>query len=77
MQHLTRRPHLRFLRYKIFRFGQAQRFRALTGLSFCYFTRICGVLRTCSIWALTSSPHPLAILNVLGLIIIEINIIDF
>ena len=43
--------HLRFLRYKIFRFRQAQQFIALVGLSFCYFTRTGGALRPCTICA--------------------------
>ena len=72
MQRLTRREYLRFLRHKTFRFRQAQRFSiALVLLSFCYFTRTCGVLRPRTIWALASSPHPSAILNVFGLIMVE------
>ena len=71
MQRLTRRRHLRFPQYKIFHFRQDLQFIALAGLSFCYFARICGVLHPRIIWALTSSPHPSAILNVFGLIMIE------
>ena len=50
MQRLTRRRHLRFLGFKIFRFRQAQPFSiALDELSFCYFARTCGVLRPSTI----------------------------
>ena len=71
MQRLTRRRHLRFFRYKIFHFRQAQQFIALVALSFCCFTRTCGALCPRSIWALTSSPHPSAVLTVFGLIMID------
>ena len=43
------------------------------GLSFCYFSRTCGVLVRRTIAALASSPHKSAILNVFGLIMIETN----
>ena len=70
MQRLTWRRHLRFPRFtEIFRFRQAQQFIALVGLSFCYFTGTCGIPRTT--WALASSPHQSAILNMYGLIMIE------
>ena len=65
--------HLRFLRYKIFRFRQAQQFIALVGLSFCYFTRTGGALRPCTILQESLVAHPSAILNVFGLIMIEIT----
>ena len=72
MQRLTWRRHLRFLRFtEIFRFRQAQQFIALVGLSFCYFTGTCRVLLPRTVWALASSPHQSAILNVYGLIMIE------
>lgn len=44
MQRLTTRRHLRFLRYKIFRFRQAQQYIALVGLSFSCSTPTCGVV---------------------------------
>ena len=71
MQSLTRRWRLRFLRYKIIRSHQGQQLTALDGMSFSYFTRTCGLLQPRTIWALASSPHPSAILNVFGLIVIE------
>ena len=47
MQRLTRKRHLRFLLFKIFRFRQAQLFSiALDELS---FTRTCGILRPSTI----------------------------
>ena len=70
MQRLTRR-HLHFVRCKTFRFRQAQQFIAFVELSFLCFIRASGVLRPCTVWALASSPHPSAILNVFGLIMIE------
>ena len=63
-QRLTRKRHFCFLRYKIFRFRQAQQFTALVGLSFYYFTKTCRFLRPRNIWALASSPLASAILNV-------------
>ena len=74
MQRLTRRWHLRFLRYKMFRFRQAFQFIALVELSFSYFTRTCGVLRPYTIWELASSLYPSAILNVFGLMMIKITL---
>ena len=71
MQRLTWRRHLRFLRYKIFRFREAQLFIALVRLSLCCLTRTCGVLRPRTVWALASSSHPSVILKVFGLIMIE------
>ena len=68
-QRLTRKRHFCFLRYKIFRFRQAQEFTALVGLSFYYFTKPCRFLRPRNIWAPASSPHASA----LFLIMIEIT----
>ena len=45
MHRLTRRRNLGFVRFKTFRFRQAQQFLALVGLSLCYFTRTFSVLR--------------------------------
>ena len=73
MQRLTSRRRLRLPRHKISRFRQAQQFVALrlVGLSFCYYTRNCTVLRPRITWAYASCPHSSAILNVFGLIMIE------
>ena len=73
-QRLRTRRHSRFLRYKIFRFRQAQQYIAPVGLSFSCSTRTCGVVCPRTVWALaSSSPHSSAILNVCGLIMIEKN----
>ena len=67
MQRLTSRRHLRLP----WRFRHAQKFKAFVGLSFCYYTRTCAALRPRTIWSYASSPHPSAILNVFGLIMIQ------
>lgn len=74
MQRLRTRRHSRSLRYKLFRFRQAQQDITPVGLSFSCCTRTCGVMCPRTVWALaSSSPHSSTILNVCGLIMIEKN----